>query len=412
MADPLEDLLRACTVRVTGGPGCSGAGFFVAPGKVLTCVHVIGDSAALVVRWERDDQPPLQARVSSRIAVLADRGRPIPALDCDYPDIAVLEIDGLDGHPCVRIDPKWPSQEDSFKVFGYPKEGGAVQLTPARLTYRGTHGTSPRAFLDLASDTIKPGMSGAALLNLRSRAVCGVVVASKNPAHPDGALAIPWSAISTDLADVLAANRLFHLQNRHWEEAATERTVETVRECDPFDLGVHRVLPPTGTVSLADDTEPLSPYLKPNHDNEVRAALRRGAGGGPSVLAVLAGDSCTGKTRALYEALGEVVPDWLLLRPADADELLGAAAGGPVPGRDGAVAQSTQRHLYGTSGERAATLLRSTLAATDGAVAVGALWSRPYLEELTAAGNSPDAHAAAARSWMALALIASLCRAA
>ena len=32
-------------------------------------------------------------------------------------------------------------------------------------------------------------MSGAALLNLRSGAVCGVVVASKHSAHPDGALA-------------------------------------------------------------------------------------------------------------------------------------------------------------------------------------------------------------------------------
>ena len=222
MADRLEDLLRGCTVRVTGGPR-PGAGFFVAPGMVLTCVHVIGDSTALVVRWERDGQPALEARVSGRAAVLADRGRPIPALDRDYPDIAVLEIDGLEGHPCVRIDPEWPSQEDSFQVFGYPEEGGAVQLTPARLTYRGTHGTLPAAYLDLASDTIKPGMSGAAVLNLRSGAVCGVVVASKHPARPDGALAIPWSAIDMDLADVLAANRAFHTVDRRWEEAAASR---------------------------------------------------------------------------------------------------------------------------------------------------------------------------------------------
>ena len=165
----------------------------------------------------------LEARVSGRIAVLADRGRPIPALDRDYPDIAVLQIGGLEGHPCVRIDPEWPSLEDSFLVFGYPEEGGAVQRTPARLTYRGTKGTLPTAYLDLASDTIKPGMSGAAVLNLRSGAVCGVVVASKHPAHPDGALAIPWSAIDTDLADVLAANRAFHGQDRRWEEAAAAR---------------------------------------------------------------------------------------------------------------------------------------------------------------------------------------------
>ncbi len=222
MADPVEDLLRSCTVRVTGGPA-PGAGFFVAPGKVLTCVHEIGDSADLVVSWERDRQPTIETPVTGRVAMLADRGRPIPALDRDYPDIAVLQIGGLDGHPCVRIDPKWPSLEDSFLVFGYPEEGGAVQLTPARLTYRATHGTKPTAYLDLASDTIKPGMSGAALLNLRSGAVCGVVVASKHPAHPDGALAIPWSAIDTDLADVLKANGAFHGQDRRWEKAAAAR---------------------------------------------------------------------------------------------------------------------------------------------------------------------------------------------
>jgi Trypsin-like peptidase domain len=155
--------------------------------------------------------------------VLAGGGRPIPALARDYPDIAVLEVGGLEGHPCVRIDPEWPSLEDSFLVFGYPEEGGAVQLTPARLTYRGTKGTLPTAYLDLASDTIKPGMSGAAVLNLRSGAVCGVVVASKHPAHPDGALAIPWSAIDTDLADVLVKNEGFHGQDRRWEEAAATR---------------------------------------------------------------------------------------------------------------------------------------------------------------------------------------------
>jgi tetratricopeptide (TPR) repeat protein len=196
-----------------------GAGFFVAPGRVLTCVHVIGDSASLTVRWERDDHPAEEITVSGRVAVLADRGRPIPALDRDYPDIAVLEVVGLDDHPCVSIDPEWPSRDDIFQVFGYPEEGRAVQLTPARLTYRGTHGTQPTAYLDLASDTIKPGMSGAAVLNLRTGTVCGVVVASKHPAHPDGALAIPWSAIKTDLGQVLAANRAFHLKDKRWEAA-------------------------------------------------------------------------------------------------------------------------------------------------------------------------------------------------
>ena len=157
--------------------------------------------------------------MTGRVLVLANRGRPIPALDRDYPDIAVLEVAGLDDHPCVGIDTEWPTHEDIFQVFGYPQEGGAVQLTPARLTYRGTKGILPTTYLDLASDMVKPGMSGAAVLNLRSGAVCGVIVASKHPAHPDGALAIPWSAVDTELSEVLAANRAFHRTDRRWNAA-------------------------------------------------------------------------------------------------------------------------------------------------------------------------------------------------
>ena len=50
-AENLENLLRSCTVRVLGGPA-PGAGFFVAPGTVLTCAHVIGDNSSLTVLWE------------------------------------------------------------------------------------------------------------------------------------------------------------------------------------------------------------------------------------------------------------------------------------------------------------------------------------------------------------------------
>jgi transcriptional regulator with XRE-family HTH domain len=175
----------------------------------------------------------------------------------------------------------------------------------------------------------------------------------------------------------------------------TRPIVETVRGCDPFDLEVHHAMPSPGLVPLADGPRSLTPYLKRDHDKKLCAALRGPASGGPSVFAVLAGSSCTGKTRALYEALCEVVPDWPLLRPADADELVDLLSEGRFRAKTVLWLNETQRHLYGISGERAAALLRKTLAATNGAVAVGALWGRPYLEELTATGNSPDAHAAA-----------------
>ena len=117
MADRLEDLLRACTVRVLGGP-MTGAGFFIAPGTVITCAHVAGDGAGLTVSWERDGQPPRDVPVVGAPMVLAGGGRPIPALDADYPDLAVLTIAGFDGHPCVSIDPQWPARKISFRCSG------------------------------------------------------------------------------------------------------------------------------------------------------------------------------------------------------------------------------------------------------------------------------------------------------
>lgn len=215
MADRLEDLLRSCVVRVMNGGSASGAGFFVAPGKVVTCVHVAEADLPLTVHWERDGHPSTGFMVSD-VLRLADRGRPIPALACDYPDIAVLTVTGITGHPCVAIDGGWPGSADVFQAFGYPAEGGAVLLTPARLTYRGLRGTWPTLFLDLGWDIIRQGMSGAPVLNLRTGGVCGVVVASRDPQQPTGALAVPWSAIEIDLADVMAANEAFHRRDGRW----------------------------------------------------------------------------------------------------------------------------------------------------------------------------------------------------
>jgi len=218
MAEPLEDLLRSCTVRVLGGP-MPGAGFFVAPGMVLTCYHVVGDDKDLTVHWDRDGQSPLEVPVLERVLTLTGTG-PIPNLHGGYPDVAVLRVGPLADQPCVGIDVEWPRLEDDFQIFGYPTEGGSVQLTAARLTYRGPKGTRPNLYLDLKSDTVKPGMSGAAVLNTRSGAVCGVVVASKHTAQSDGALAIHWSAVETKLRQVLAANREFHRYDRRWNAAA------------------------------------------------------------------------------------------------------------------------------------------------------------------------------------------------
>ena len=44
MDHPIIDLMHACVVKLTApAPGTTGTGFFVAPGRILTCAHVVGD---------------------------------------------------------------------------------------------------------------------------------------------------------------------------------------------------------------------------------------------------------------------------------------------------------------------------------------------------------------------------------
>ena len=97
---------------------------------------------------------PKRAQV---VNLLVDRGRPIPDLACDYPDLAALRVDGFDGHPCVAIETSWPAVRDDCLIFGYPLEGGSVQLTPALLTYRRPKGVAPTEYLDLKSNRSSQG---------------------------------------------------------------------------------------------------------------------------------------------------------------------------------------------------------------------------------------------------------------
>lgn len=207
----LEQLLREVMVRVEGGAK-PGTGFFVAPGVVLTCVHVAGRAGRPLSVRAGVSAPPVPVR---RVRLLCDGGRPIPNLAEDYPDIALLTVE-IRGHPCPALDGDWPQYGDDFQIYGFPAEGGSVVQTAAKLSYRGIKGEKPTEFLDLASDTVKAGMSGAAVLNLRSGGVCGVVVATRNTASPDGGLAVPWWAIAGGLEEDFAANRRFHAQDHRW----------------------------------------------------------------------------------------------------------------------------------------------------------------------------------------------------
>ncbi|WP_370945290.1 hypothetical protein AB5J62_40345 [Amycolatopsis sp. cg5] len=203
-------------------------------------------------------------------------------------------------------------------------------------------------------------------------------------------------AFPPDATEGLLAENLWR---KWWRSARAERPVPTpsprfptVRELEPRVLGVHQAAAPDG-----DPPPPsvLTPYLRRSHDAQLRSDLGVAVAGGPSVFAVLIGDSTTGKTRALYEALHDLVADWPVLRPRDAAELVELVSNGAF--RSGTVLwlNETQSFLDSEAGEKASRCLDRALWAVNGAIAVGAMWRKPHFEALVVRGRTPDGNASA-----------------
>ncbi|MGV9245382.1 hypothetical protein [Streptomyces sp. NPDC003710] len=169
---------------------------------------------------------------------------------------------------------------------------------------------------------------------------------------------------------------------------------------DPFALEVHRAIGPEAANTQAE--LPLLPtYIEREHDLRLRELVEQ-ATSGHSAFGVLVGGSSTGKTRACWEAIHRLPPDWSLWHPID-------------PGRPEAAAQTldtiephtvvwlneTQHYLLTPSaslGERVAAGLRELLRTPErGPVLVlGTLWPE-YWEVLTTVPSpgADDPHAQA-----------------
>ncbi|MEU1470044.1 hypothetical protein ABZ434_17645 [Streptomyces sp. NPDC005761] len=147
----------------------------------------------------------------------------------------------------------------------------------------------------------------------------------------------------------------------------------TASRWDPVRLGVH--LAP-GRDGSAD--QPLTEYLPRPHDETLRQRLAHTAATNDAVFVLLVGRSASGKTRAAYEAVAAVLPDWPVVHPADTDDLI-AADIGP---RTVLWLDEAQRYLNGAPGERAARALRQLLDRVAPLAVVGTMWPE-HLRRLT-----------------------------
>jgi hypothetical protein len=144
----------------------------------------------------------------------------------------------------------------------------------------------------------------------------------------------------------------------------------------------------------------LPPYVPREHD-EVLGEVVRAAAGGRSGIAVLAGGSSVGKTRACWEALAllrDQDPPWRLWHPIGPDAALRELAG--VGPRTVVWLNDAQLHLDVPDdrlGEKVAAGLRELLCDPDRSpvLVLATLWPE-FWDSLTyrpAGGNDPHAHA-------------------
>ncbi|MEV4350616.1 hypothetical protein AB0J83_39670 [Actinoplanes sp. NPDC049596] len=140
-------------------------------------------------------------------------------------------------------------------------------------------------------------------------------------------------------------------------------------------MGIHSA----GPVAGGEDALPA--YVKRSFDFQLRLALSadlpdRGA------LVVMVGGSSTGKTRSLYEAVLELVPNWRLMQPAEVSDLLDLLH---EPPRSTVLWLDEMQHYLG--GPSAQTAVCVTALVRNGNLVVGTLWPDQYAK--WTAGREP-----------------------
>ncbi|MEU3459394.1 trypsin-like peptidase domain-containing protein [Streptomyces sp. NPDC006733] len=182
--------LRRSVVRIDTVDGMlCGTGFFVAPGYVLTCAHVVKDQPE--VRVVAD--PVLCAHPVQGAVVARSAPKGAGAL-WPFPDLAVIRLDAALDHPCVLLAADDPLGAQQCQTWGYPPReyGWDPPGSPATFSFEGVEGDG---YLRLKAGQAQPGLSGAPLLCPQRRAVVGVVSASRNIDTDLGGWASPVSAL-------------------------------------------------------------------------------------------------------------------------------------------------------------------------------------------------------------------------
>jgi hypothetical protein len=219
----LEDLLRACTLRLDTSRGPQGTAFFAAPGYAVTAAHVVGGALGTRVHlqgraavWKGHVQDVRPVAVNPAVAA--------PGL-YPSPDIALIQVYDGSPHPCVLLGTQKADAGSSVMAYGHSQSAGGATLTAEseHFTVTGELDTDDGGctLLKLGLGQAVAGMSGAPVLNLATGEVIGMLKASRSMRSSLGAWIVPASVIRAAWPDEVAAGHdLFHDTDSRWRWVA------------------------------------------------------------------------------------------------------------------------------------------------------------------------------------------------
>jgi hypothetical protein len=264
-------------VQVTLGKSI-GTGFFIAPGWVLTCAHVVAGApveAMDQVTLDPAEPAPIGPDNQPRIRRLLSSTRTrdyqgtvravVPSLRGDSktwlpPDIALVQVT-MNGEPSPAVwlteDPPRHGNHLTVTGFGRIYSSGVEPIT-IQPEVKGTHRLGDYAMVRMAHEEISDGMSGAPVLDLDLGGVCGFVKASRADGAGSGGIAVPIQDALAEIdpqimASVWRAHDLYHAEDNSWTSLAAALPMNPASvpvESLMSPTGVNRVLEPGWTAEL------------------------------------------------------------------------------------------------------------------------------------------------------------------
>lgn len=242
-SEQLIALFKRCTVRLSTSKE-SGTGFFVAPGFLLTCAHVVGnvesDKISVTVQWE-------EKTYLAKIACLV----PDP-----YPDLALLKLEDAPlSHPCMFLHHlhQEPRINDDLYGYGYPDL--YPNGDPSSFKFVGTTGTTP-ILMKFKSGEVRQGLSGGPLLNLRTGSVCGVMKLTRGVSTRMGGRGIPVAIVFEQFPKLVSLQQDFHRKDRRWYDFLTPEQRREPGIIIPQKFSYNTISHPVLPITASQEVEP------------------------------------------------------------------------------------------------------------------------------------------------------------